>query len=277
MKSPVLSILPLLVLAVIGCAKDDAVTSAGVKLIYADQRFYPVERGSFWSYRIDTIGTDNIWVRDVERKIVHMGGMMRLDTTEYTVQINETQAGVDVSFDTVYVRKSHDGAFFTSAALRGFSALSGLPNLPSFPKELMLIPYPLESTQQWSILNFEYNQIPLFPIYFRVSATNMGIETVIADNKTFRNCTRILVQISARLPNLENPADYMNPTIINENASFWLSRPLGLVMGDGSSLVFALINGQLPLTAQRRRIHQELLNFDVVQPDDPCVGRGTGY
>ncbi len=266
----------LLTLALGSCSKSPV--SSGGEPIYADQQYYPTLKGTFWTYRIDTTGSDGRTVRDVQRQTSRIIGSMEGDSGIYAVQVNEVSAGVDVTFDTLYIRKSGRGVHFTSPALRA-GLLPNLPGIGSFPSELLLVPFPLEETYgtTWSILNFEFNQIPLFPIYIRVKAAFIGYETVTTDTRTFKNCARILVTIDARFPNLQNPQDLLNPTIIKENASFWLCRPLGLVMGDGSSLLFALLGGRLPFTLQRRRVHQELLNCDIVQPKDPCVERGGRY
>lgn len=252
------------------CGEDSApVVSADAQKLYADQKYYPFIDGTFWRYRVDTTGESGVTVRDVARRYVRISGTKIVDTLVYTVQSTETTEGIRTTFDTLYLRRTSTGVYASSPMLRNFSLPAPLPDI-GFPKEVLLIPDPLESTPSWSIVNFEYNQIPFIPIHFRISGAYLGLETVQTDFMLFKQCARIRIDLDVRLPNLEDPTDILHPTIIRETASFWFARPLGLVAADGSEIVFTLFAGRIPLNLPQRRVHQEVLGFDIIQPKTPC-------
>jgi hypothetical protein len=252
------------------CNDAPTVVSGDAKTFLADQHYYPSDEGTFWRYRIDTTGVSGGTIRDVGRRTARMFGKIRIDSLDYAVQTNETVSGITTTNDNVYIRHSDQGVFLSSPQLQDFGRV--IPFLSSFPKEIQIIPASLETSTSWSILNFEFTQIPLFPIYFRVTAAYLNRESVQIDMGTFRDCIKIRVDIDARFPNPQTPQDLLNPLIIKESANFWLSRPIGLVMGDGSEVVFSLLEGRLPLNIPRRRMHQELLGYDIVQPNGSCPG-----
>lgn len=257
-------------LCIMSCDNTTSVVTGDAKPFYSDQQYYPTEEGTFWRYRIDTTGATGGTVRDVGRRTSRIFGKTLLDSVEYTIQMDETIKGITTTYDTLYVRKSDQGVFFTSPQLRAMGGLSAL--LGAFPKEIQIIPPSLESSSSWSILNFEYTQIPFFPIYFRVTAAYLNKESIQLDYGTFKDCIKIRVTVDARFPNPQDPTNILNPLVINESASFWLSRPLGLVAGDGAEVVFALMQGKLPLSIAQRRMHQELIGYDIVQPSGTCPG-----
>ena len=273
MKNAVPILFAVVLISGFSSCNDTTVISGSGQPFLFDQHFYPTEIGTFWNYRVDTTGQSGPTVRDVSRITARIRGSIVLDSLQYTVQENETISGANTTFDTLYIRKDGEGIHLSSPSLRqGFGGpLSGF--IGSFPKEFLILPANLESTSSWNIINFEFNQIPIFPIYFRVNASYLGKETVQTDFKTYKECARIRIDIDARFPNPQNPTDFLNPLIIKENASFWLARPLGLVVGDGSSLVFTLLSGQIPLSLTKRRVHQEVMGLEIVQPHDPCNGR----
>jgi hypothetical protein len=261
---PFLALLP-------SCQDTTPIVSADSKVFYVDQHYYPSLEGSMWRYRIDTTGAASGTVRDVGRRTSRMYGTVKLDSTEYRLQIDDTVMGLTTTTDSLYVRQSSEGVFVTSPNLRNFATLATF--LGSFPKEIMIVPGTLQPGMFWSILNFEFNQIPLLQIYFRVSAQYMNKESVQLDMGTIKDCIRIRVDVRAQFPNPQNPQDIFNPIRITETADFWLSQPLGFVMGDGAEAVFALLRGQLPIGLPERRMHQELLGCDIVQPSGGCTGR----
>ncbi|MDH7515159.1 MAG: hypothetical protein QHI48_04705 [Bacteroidota bacterium] len=254
------------------CSDDTTVVTANAVPFLVDQQYYPTEEGTFWRYRVDTTGVTGPTVRDVSRKTSRMVGTIRIDSLVYAVQVNETVSGVTTTRDTVYIRKDAQGVHGSSPALRNFSGLGSiLPNFPSFPKEYLLIPADISSRSSWDILRFEYNQIPLIPIRFIVTASYLGRETIQTDDRSFRECAKIRVSLDIRLPNLQNPQDILNPIVIQEDADFWFSRPLGLVVGDGAQTIFTLLEGGLPFTPARRRVHMEVIGYEIVQPTGRCL------
>ncbi len=258
---------------VTACAGDDPVASNAGSQIYADQGFYPTIGGSTWYYRVDTTGQTGGLKKDVARRTATMVGTTMLDTTTWAVQAIETVQGGASTIDTVYVRKGGDGVYMSSPALRNFSLLPGLPGGSTLPKEILLLPYLIVPNLSWDLINFEFTGIPLVQIYFRVKATYVGVQSVTTESQVFKDCARIRIDIDARFPNPENPTDLFNPIVIKESGNFWMSRPFGLVVGDGSEAAFLMLRGRIPLTFARRIVHQEVMTFNVVQPADSCYGR----
>lgn len=256
---------------IISCDDSTTVVTSNAQPLYADQQFYPMEEGTFWRYRIDTTGVTGPTVRDVGRVTSRIMGRITFDSLVYSVQTNETVMGISSTIDTVFVRKDDQGVFFSSPTLRSFSLFPGLPGFSGFPKEYLILPKDPSARPNWVLINFEFNQIPFFPIYFRVTASYLGRETIQTDFRTFKNCARVKIDIDARLPNPANPQDIFNPLIIRENASFWFAQPLGLVVGDGNEAIFTLLNGRIPIGILQRRIHQEVIGLEIVQPPDTCV------
>jgi len=257
-------------LLLFSCDDAPTVVNSGDRIFYSDQGYYPTEENTFWRYRIDTTGVSGLTMRDVIRRTSRIFGRINIDSLEYTLQINENVGGVNTTYDTLYIRKTESGVYLSSPQLQTFSRFGSF--LGDFPKEVLLIPASLSSASTWNIINYQFDQIPFFPIYFRVSASFLNKESIQLDLTTFKECIKIRVDIDARLPNLQNPQDFLNPTIIKESANFWLSRPLGLVAGDGSEVVFVLLQGRIPLALVKRRMHQELIGFDIIQPKSECPG-----
>lgn len=286
MRSAVPSVLSLALVVLLSSCSDSP--SSASTLLVADQQYYPVTPGSQWTYRIDSVGTSGVLVRDVERRTVRIGGTLRIADTAWTIQSTETTAGATTTRDTTYVRKSDIGLFFSSPALQAAGQLPGLFGGVSIPRELLVLPTAAREGDSWEIyrITFSLPNIPLLQYYIKVDADHLGTETVTTDRDVWRNCARIRMRVDILLPNPTDPTNILNPLRIRAEASFWFIRPFGLVMGDGSELVFRLVRGN-PLAILQaifagssttgRRLHQEVLTMDVRQPDDPCVTRGGRY
>ncbi len=260
------------------CTKEPAVISASAGVLVADMRYYPTFQETIWRYRIDTTNPGGGMVIDAARRVSRISGTQEYNGLHYTIQVDENTDANGVSFDTLFVRKSDSGLFVTSPALRTLGRLPGFPGLNiTIPSEFMLFPYPLETAGSWQILDIEFNQIPLFPIYVRVNASRIGRESAVTSSATYKDCQKVLFRVSARLPNPQDPTNILNPLIINEDATFYFARPLGMVMGDGSQLLFTLLTGQIPTTQSRKRVHAEAVFMDIVQPNDPCGDLRSSY
>ncbi len=258
-----------------GCSEDSVTVLADAEPIVADQQYYPTEPETFWIYRFDTTGVTGPTVKDAYRKKSSIRSSMKLDSLYYAVQVNETAQGIDVTMDTIFIRKDAKGVYASSFLLQGATGIPGLPGLTiDIPKEVMLMPYPPETGGTWDIFKIEYT-IGFITFYFRAKASYITTEPVTTDYMTFRNCVRIRILVEALLPNPEDPTNILNPLRINETGSFWFTRPGGLVMADGKQIVFDLLDGRFPniLNPPQRRIHQEVTAMDIVQPDDMCIYR----
>lgn len=254
------------------CDENPPVVVANAGILVADMHYYPTLPGTVWRYRIDTTSPGGGMVMNAAQRNSRIVGLQIYAGREYTIQVDENISGGILTVDTLYVRKDLDtGLFLTSPILRTLGRLPGFPGLNiEIPSEFQLFPYPLESAGAWQIVNIEFNQIPFFPIYVRVNAEHLGRESVSTDFMTFRDCAKVRFRIDGRLPNPEDPTNIFNPLIIQEDATFYFARPLGLVVGDGSQLLFTLLTGQIPTTQSRKRVHAELTFMDITQPDDPC-------
>jgi hypothetical protein len=122
----------------------------------------------------------------------------------------------------------------------------------------------------WDIITIEFNQIPLFPIYFRVKGRYLGTGDVQTQRGTLKQCAHTVITIEARFPNPEDPTNILNPLLINEKADFWFTRPYGLALIDGSEAVFILLRGGLPLQRNFAKMRQELTDMNIVQPSPVC-------
>lgn len=257
-------------LFIFACSEDNSVVNPNATRLVADQDYYPRETGTFWLYRFDTTGVTGPTVKDVYRRKSTIRGKYRLNGVEYAVQENETTRGIETTYDTIFVRKGDNGIHATSFTLQTLADFLGLTGLGiDIPKEILLIPLDAEPGTSWSIFSFEYDLIVTF--YFRVTARFEGTESVVTDNRTYKNCARIRVDLEALLP-FPNP---LTPTRINETGRFWFIKPGGLVVGDGSQIIFDILEGGFPniLNIPKRRVHQEVIAMDIVQPNDSCAFR----
>jgi len=260
-------ILLTIALSVSACTDDPApVTSSGTEL-FADQQYYPVMEGSTWDYRLDSAG-----VSGVAQIRARMVGTRAVDSLTYAVQVNEIRPGGQVESDTQYVRKTGVGIMMSSPGLLTLGTISVIPGGPAIeiPREFLIIPFNPGFQATWDILNIEFNQIPIFPIYFRVKGRYIGTGDVTTSQGTLRNVARVTVSIEARLPNLEDPTDFLNPLVLNEKADFYFTRPYGLALVDGSAAVFTLLRGNIPLASSFPKLRQELVDMDIVQPMPVC-------
>ena len=260
----------LLLAALIASCSDDPVTVTNTDPLLYDAQYYPTTKGSSWRYRVDTTGVSGQTMRDVERRTTRIGGMITLDSVRYAIQETEVKAGVNTTYDTVYVRKDEKGVWMSSPSLRLLSRLGGFQGFAGFPKEFLIVPANITTESNWDIIRFDFTAIPLVQIYYHVTASYLGRESIQTDYKTYKECARIRISVDARFPNPANPQDLLNPIIIRDNAEFWLARPLGLVVGDGSESVFSLLSGRIPFSLQKKRLHMEVMGLDIVQPADPC-------
>ncbi len=249
------------------CSDDPTIITGNAVPLMADAHYYPTEQGTFWKYRIDTTGEKGPTVRDVRRRTDRIQGMTRIDGLDYAVQVTEKTEGAFIEYDTLYVRKDAAGVHISSPQLRRFSGFGGIPGLPPFPKEYLLVPSQLGSQSSWDIVRFEFSPLPLVNIRVLVTAAFLGRETVQTDDRTFKECAKIRVTLNIEYPNPDNP---LFPVRINDAADFWLARPLGLVVGDGAQSIFTLIEGGIPLQQLKRRVHMEVIGMDIVQPAGIC-------
>ena len=271
--------LPLLfLLSLMGCTKETSIVTSDARKLIADMRYYPTFPSTIWRYRIDTTGATGGTVINAAQRISRITGTTVFDNKEYTVQVNENINGADVTYDTIYVRKATDGLYVTSPVLRTLGRLPGFPGMNiQIPSEFKLFPYPLETASTWQLLNIEFNQIPFFPIYVRVNGDYLGRETVPTTMMTFKDLARVRLRIDARLPNPQDPTNFLNPLVIKEEATFAFGRPLGLLVGDGSQILFTILTGQIPLEQSQKRVHTEVTSYEVVQPNEPCGTRNKSY
>jgi hypothetical protein len=280
MKRHVLLILTAALLCLLwsNCSKETSIVTASSGVLVADMRYYPTFPETVWRYRIDTTSPGGGMVINTAQRVSRITGTQDYNGLRYTVQVDENTDANGVTFDTLFVRKSDSGLYVTSPALRTLGRLPGFPGLNiSIPSEFLLFPYPLETAGSWQLIDIEFNQIPLFPIYVRVNASRLGRESAVTSAMTFKDCQKVQFRVDARLPNPQDPTNFLNPLVIREDATFYFARPLGLVMGDGSQLLFTLLTGQIPTTQSRKRVHAEATFLDIVQPNDPCGNRGKQY
>lgn len=253
------------------CSKEPAIVTASAGVLVADMRYYPTFPETIWRYRIDTTSPAGGMVINTAQRVSRIAGLQDYNGLRYTIQVDENSDINGLTYDTLFIRKSDSGLFVTSPALRTLGRLPGFPGLNiQIPSEFKLFPYPLETAGIWQILDIEFNQIPLFPIYVRVSGARIGRESAVTGAMTYKDCQKVRFRVDARLPNPQDPTNFLNPLIISEDATFYFARPLGLVMGDGSQLLFTLLTGQIPTTQSRKRVHVEAIFMDIVQPNDPC-------
>ena len=260
-----------LAITVFSCSDDQPAAVTGTDPLLHDAQYYPDTKGTFWRYRIDTTGSNGQTVRDVERRNARIGGSITLDSLTYTIQETEIIAGATSRYDTIYIRKDDRGVWMSSPSMQLLSLFGGFSGFSGFPKEFLIVPANLASESSWDIIRFDFTAIPLVQIYYHVTAAYLGRETIQTDTRTFRECARIRISLDARFPNPANPQDILNPLIIRDNAEFWLARPLGLVVGDGAESIFALLGGRVPFSLEKKRMHMEVLGFDIAQPPEPCA------
>jgi len=266
-----LPVFVLLVLLVSACADDPPAVRLQGDPILADMQYYPTLAGSAWQYRIDTTGSGGT-AKGVGQVQSVINGTFEVDSLTYSVQLNRVILNGAAEVDTVYVRKASDGVRMSSPGLQQIGQLGSILGLPigDLPTEFLAVPYAGGFQASWEIINIEYNQIPFFQIYYRVKGTYRGIEDVVTDQRTYRDCAHVVISIEAQLPNLEDPTNILNPLRINESADFWFTRPHGLVVADGSDAIFTLLRGGLPLSDSFNRTRQEVIDMDIVQPDPMC-------
>jgi hypothetical protein len=253
-----------------GCAEEAPTAASGDLPFYADQQYYPTENGTTWTYRIDTISARGVVTSDIGRRLCRIVGPLRVDSTDYVLQVNEN-TGAQAGVDSIYIRKDADGVFLSSPQMQTLGQLAVLQQLGIvIPKEFLVVPQNVLPGLSWSIVNIEYNQIPIFPIWFRVHATYLTREDVQLGGARYKGCAKVRMDISARFPNPENPSDFLNPLLIEQTATFWLSKPFGIVAGDGSESVFTMLRGQLPLTQSATHMRHEVIGMNIVQPQVPC-------
>lgn len=268
----------ILCLTLIGCTKETSIVSADAKELWADMQYYPTFERTIWRYRIDTTGTTGGTVINAAQRISRITGKQMYNGKEYTMQVDDNISGATVTYDTIFIRKAEDGLYVTSPVLRTLGRLPGFPELNvQIPEEFKLFPYPLETATNWQLLNIEFNQIPLFPIYVRVNGEFLGRETVPTSYMTFKDIARVRLKIDVRLPNPQEPTNFLNPLIIKEEAIFAFGRPLGLIAGDGSQILFSILTGQIPTSPSQKRVHAEVTSMDVIQPNEPCGTREKKY
>ncbi len=259
-------LLPVLLLLA-ACTDDAPPVSTDGRMIMADAHFYPTIQGSSWEYSIDTTGAGGSGSGIARSRIT---GIYEGDTFTYAVQVNQISFGGASEIDSLYIRQAEDGVRISSPGLQTLSGLPSIPNFPidDIPTEFLAVPAAGSFQASWEIINIEINTIPLFPIYYRVNGSYRGLEDVDTDLRTFRDCAHIVLSIEARLPNFTNPSV---PLLIDEEANFWFSRPQGLVAADGSSAIFTLLRGGIPLSATYGTTRQEVTGMDIVQPDPFCI------
>jgi len=273
MKHSRLSLLVVLPLAIalFSCTEALPVSESGEELM-ADQHYYPLLDGNTWEYRVDTASASGVMVKDIARRYSSISGTHEESGRSYSIQMNRIVTSVETTFDTTYVRRNDIGVYQTTPGLLLLSGVGGIPGLPDFnmPDEILAIPLAAGAPgSTWEIIDFEYLDIPMFPIYFRVKGHDLGIESVQTDMGMFYECRRIRFSIDIRLPNMEDPTDIFNPMLIKEEADFWYTHPQGLVVADGSSAVFGLLEGTLPLSSGFTHMRFEVVNMDIVQPVFP--------
>lgn len=255
---------PLLLLVVAACTDDPPALSTGGSPVYVDMAYFPLVQGSGWQYRVDTTGngTTRKGVAQIQSAIT---GTRMVNDIEYTVQVNRIITGSGISDDTLYVRRTAEGVMMSSPGLLQLSSISLIPGLPveDIPTEFLAVPAPGRAVGEWEIFNFEFNQIPLFVVYYRIKGRYRGIEDVETDQRTYRDCARVSIEIEAQFP---NPDNILVPIRLNESADFYYTRPHGLVVADGSSAIFTLLRGGLPLDLTYGSVRQEVIDFDIPQP-----------
>jgi hypothetical protein len=255
------------IILAVACTEDPAPVSTSGPALFADQQYYPLLEGSSWQYRLDSAGVTGIATIQAR-----MTGTRVVDSLTYAVQANAIQRAGQSEADTQYIRKSNVGIMMSSPGLLDLGSFPVIPGGPAFdiPKEFLILPFNPGFQATWDILNIEFNQIPIFPIYFRVKGRYIGTGDVATARGTLRDCARVTISIEARLPNLENPTDFLNPLVLNERADFYFTRPYGLALVDGSEAVFTLLRGGIPLASTFPRLRQELMDMNIVQPDPVC-------
>jgi hypothetical protein len=268
MRSRTLSLCTIAIALLAACAEDAPPVSSNGERIYADQQYYPVTTGTVWEYRIDTTSTGGQNFKDIGRRFSTIGGIADFDSVAYTIQQNRTVSGGSETTDTLFVRKNRDGVYLSTPGLRQLAMLPSFPgvDLGTIPREILLLPYAAIPGTFWRVFNFEFNQIPIFPIYFRVQGEFVGVQNVRTDWMEFKDCMRIRLSIDARFPNLQDPTNILNPLLIKESADFWFTHPGGLVLADGSKAVFAFLGGALPLSPTFGRQRLEVVSMNLVQP-----------
>ena len=264
--TPFALLLPLIILTA-ACTDDAPPVSTDGRTIMADAHFYPTIQGSSWEYSIDTTGADGPGSGIVRSRIT---GVFEADTLTYAVQLNQISFGEAREIDSLYIRHAEDGVRISSPGLQTLSNLPPIPNFPidEIPTEFLAVPTGGGFQGSWEIINIEINTIPLFPIYYRVNGSYRGLEDITTDLRTFRDCAHVVLSIEARLPDFSNPG---TPLLIDEEASFWFTRPQGLVAAQGSNAIFTLLRGGIPLSASYGTTRQEVTALDIVQPDPFCI------
>jgi len=240
----------------ISCKDDLPPVATQGNAFYADQRYYPTADSSYWLYRNDTISKSGVITKNIAKRASFMHGTRLIDTVMYVIQANTTMSDSGTTYDTVYVSKRDDGTHVTSTALQTFSLFPGI----SFPKEILLLTNPLVPGTMWSILDFSITYSGI-TISFKVTASYKGVETVHTDLQTYKDCAHIQVSVDVTIPLTLS---------INEKADFWFTKPFGMVVGDGSELVFSLLDGGFSLGAftggNFRHMHREVIQMNIPQP-----------
>ncbi|MDT8325506.1 MAG: hypothetical protein RRA94_15435 [Bacteroidota bacterium] len=255
---------PLLLLVLASCTDDPPAVSTDGSPVFVDMQYFPIVEGSGWEYRVDTTGNGTTR-KGVAQILSTITGTRMVDDIEYAVQVNRIITGTGVGNDTLYVRKTGQGVLISSPGLLQLSSISLIPGLPveDIPTEFLAVPAPDSFQTEWEIFDFEFNQIPLFSVFYRINGRYRGIESVETDQRTYRDCARVTISIEAQFP---NPDNLLIPIRINESADFYYTRPHGLVVADGSSAIFTLLRGGLPLDLEYGSTRQEIIDFDIPQP-----------
>ncbi|MCB2203101.1 hypothetical protein KQI65_00005 [bacterium] len=264
------SVLPLLLLSLVLVACNEAppdVVSSGNALM-ADMQYYPVEAGSAWEYRVDTMRNGS-WAKGVAQVRSSITGTRAVDSLSYAVQLNQVITAMGPTTDTLFVRKTAAGVMMSSPGLIQLASIGSIPGLPieDIPSEFLAVPSVDNPQTEWTIFNFEYSPIPLLTIRYRISGRYRGRTSVVTDQRTYKDCAHVTLSIDASIP---NPDNILVPITIDEDADFYYTRAHGIVVIEGSTAIFTLLRGGLPLDLTYGQARQELINFDIPQPDPFC-------
>ena len=248
----------LLVMLLVSCTDPAPVERTNGDELLRDQMYYPLTPGTEWEYRIDTTSATGVKYPDIGRRISTIVGTVGIDGEEWTVQRDETRYDANVTVDSTYIVRRTDGVYLSSPSLRN---LEGLPSLPiigdlQFPKEFLSVPFTATPGMNWTIFQFQQAQFPIYSIDIALTGTFVGIESVVADAITYKECAHVKMRFRVTVSIVGQQGISMD-----ESADFWYTRPHGLVVADGSIAVFGLIGGSFPMGGQFGKAHYELLRI----------------